>query len=112
MLLASGVHAELDATVVPLLDPRILDLARQDVIPGGTKRNLAHVRPHTHFGDLPEPERAILADAQTSGGLLIATRDVDALDAALRERGVPFARIGTVVAGEPGRITVAGSLTS
>jgi len=108
MLLASGMAAELDASAVPLLDPRILELARRDVIPGGTKRNLAHVRPHTDFGDLPGPERAILADAQTSGGLLVATRDADALEGALRDRGVPFARIGTAVAGEPGRITVRG----
>jgi selenide, water dikinase len=108
MLLASGVAAELDATAVPLLDPAILELARRDVIPGGTKRNLAHVRPHTDFGGLPEPERAILADAQTSGGLLIATRDADKLEEALRDRGVPFARIGAVVAGEPGRVAVRG----
>ena len=110
MLLASGVAAELDAAAVPLLDPRILDLARRDVIPGGTKRNLAHVRPHTDFGELPEPERAILADAQTSGGLLIAVDDPGRLEAACHDRGVPAARIGTVVAGEPGRITVPGAL--
>jgi selenide, water dikinase len=110
MLLASGVAAELDATAIPLLDPRILELARRDVIPGGTKRNLAHVRPHTDFGELPEPERAILADAQTSGGLLIAVADPDLLEAACRDHGVPFARIGTVVAGEPGRVAVTGSL--
>jgi selenide, water dikinase len=109
MLTASGVAAELDATAVPLLDPRIVDLARRDVIPGGTKRNLAHVRPHTDFADLPEPERAVLADAQTSGGLLIAIADPYPLEAALRDRRVPFARIGTVVGGEPGRITVSGS---
>jgi selenide,water dikinase len=110
MLLASGVAAELDATAVPLLDPRILDLARRDVIPGGTKRNLAHVRPHTDFGRLSEPDRAILADAQTSGGLLIASRNGDALEGALRDRDVPFARIGTIVEGDPGRVTVTGSL--
>ena len=110
MLLASGVSAELDAASVPLLDPRILELARGDVIPGGTKRNLAHVRPHTDFDDLPEPERAILADAQTSGGLLIAATREASLETAFRERDVPFAKIGEVVAGEPGRIAVAGSL--
>jgi selenide,water dikinase len=109
MLLASGVEAEVDASAVPLLDPRILDLARRDVIPGGTKRNLASVRPHTDFGDLPDPERAILADAQTSGGLLIAARHKASLEAALRDHDVPFVRIGTVVTGDPGRIAVTGS---
>jgi selenide,water dikinase len=110
MLEASGAAAELDVGAIPLMDPRILDLARRDVVPGGTKRNLAYVRPHTDFGDLPEPERLILADAQTSGGLLIAAKHKPSMEAALRDHDVPFARIGTVVAGEPGRITVSGAL--
>jgi selenophosphate synthase len=92
------------------MDPRILDLARRDVVPGGTKRNLAYVRAHTDFGDLPEPERLILADAQTSGGLLIAAKHKPSMEAALRDHDVSFARIGTVVVGEPGRIAVTGSL--
>ena len=110
MLLASDAAAELDAGAVPLLDPRILELARAGAVPGGTKRNLAHVRERTDFGDLPEPERLILADAQTSGGLLIAAKHEPAIEAALREEGVPFARIGDVVPGEPGRISIRGSL--
>jgi len=110
MLEASGVAAELNAGAIPLMDPRILELARQDVVPGGTKRNLAHVRGHTDFGDLPEPEQLILADAQTSGGLLIAAKHKPSMESAFGEHGVPFARIGTVVAGDPGRITVSGAL--
>jgi selenide, water dikinase len=112
MLEASGAAAELDADAIPLMDPRILDLARRDVVPGGTKRNLAYVRAHTDFGDLPEPERLILADAQTSGGLLIAAKHKPSLEAALRDHDVPFARIGTVVAGDPGHITVSGALAA
>jgi selenide, water dikinase len=112
MLLASGAAAELDAGAVPLLDPRILELARAGVVPGGTKRNLASVRGQTEFGDLPEPERMILADAQTSGGLLIAAKHEPALEAALREEGVSFARVGEVVRGDPGRITVRGSIAA
>jgi selenide,water dikinase len=110
MLEASGVAAELDAGMIPLMDPRILDLARRDVVPGGTKRNLAYVRMHTDFGDLPEPERMILADAQTSGGLLIAAKHKPSMEASLGDHDVAFARIGTIVAGESGRITVSGSL--
>jgi selenide,water dikinase len=110
MLLASGTAAELEAGAIPVLDPRILDLARSDVVPGGTKRNLASVRPHTDFADLPDPERLILADAQTSGGLLIAAKHRPSMEAAFREHDVAFARIGEVVAGEPGAISVAGSL--
>jgi selenide,water dikinase len=110
MLLASGTAAELDADAIRPMDPRILDLARRDVVPGGTKRNLAHVRPHTDFGDLPDPERLILADAQTSGGLLVAARHRPSMEASFREHEVPFERIGEVVAGAPGRITISGSL--
>ncbi len=110
MLEASGVAAELDAEAIPLMDPRVLEFARVDVVPGGTKRNLAYVRAHTDFGDLPEPERMILADAQTSGGLLVAAKHKPSIEAAFREHDVPFAKIGTVVAGDPGRITVSGSL--
>ena len=110
MLLASGAAAEVDAGAVPLLDPRILGLARTDVVPGGTKRNLAHVRPATDFGELSEPERLVLADAQTSGGLLIAGKHERAIEQAFREHGVPFARIGNVVTGEPGRIAIGGTL--
>ena len=110
MLEASGVAAELDAGAIPLMDPRILELARSDVVPGGTKRNLAYVRAHTDFGDLPEPEQMILADAQTSGGLLIAAKHKPSMEAAFAEHDVPFVRIGTVVAGDPGQITVSGAL--
>jgi selenide, water dikinase len=112
MLEASGVAAELDAGAIPLMDARILDLARRDVVPGGTKRNLAYVRAHADFGDLAEPERLILADAQTSGGLLIAAKHKPSMEASFGDHDVPFARIGTIVAGEPGRITVSGSLAA
>ena len=110
MLEASGAAAELDAGAIPLMDPRVLDLARRDVVPGGTKRNLASVRAHTDFGNLPEPEQMILADAQTSGGLLIAAKHKPSMESAFGDHNVPFARIGAVVAGEQGRITVSGAL--
>jgi selenide,water dikinase len=107
MALASGCAAVVDASAVRLL-PGVLDLARSDVVPGGTRRNLAHVRPHTDFGALTTPEQVILADAQTSGGLLIATRSPGELERALTHRGVAFARIGRSEAAEAGAIRVGG----
>jgi selenide, water dikinase len=107
MTLASGCAAVVDASAVPVLDG-VADLARSDVVPGGTKRNLAFVRPHTDFAELTEPEQVILADAQTSGGLLIATRDPSALERELADRAVPFACIGRAEAGTPGAIRVEG----
>jgi selenide,water dikinase len=107
MALASGCAAVVDASAVRLL-PGVPGLARSDVVPGGTKRNLAYVRPHTDFGGLAEPEQAILADAQTSGGLLIATAEPAALERALSDRGVAFVRIGRSERGDPGRVRVEG----
>ena len=112
MLLASGVAATLDAEAVPVLDPRVLELASQGLLPGGTRRNHTFVAAHTDFGHLSEMDQMILADAQTSGGLLIATTETEALTAALDERGVPSAIVGRVVGGEPGHIAVSGDRVS
>jgi selenide,water dikinase len=67
---ASGVTARVDAAAVPYLDGARESLAAGHVS-GGTRRNLDWVRPHTDPGDLPEAEQLLLADAQTSGGLLV-----------------------------------------
>ena len=110
MLLASGVAAEIDASAVPVIDGA-LDLAHSGAVPGGTQRNHASVDSHVDWGSLTEPEQLLLADAQTSGGLLIATREPDALAAALGARRVPNARVGAVVAGSPGAVAVSGRLS-
>jgi selenide,water dikinase len=107
MLEASGVAASVDAAAVPLL-PGVLELARRDVVAGGTKRNLAWLNATTDWGELTEPERLVLADAQTSGGMLIVTREPEALAAALDARGVAHAEVGSVTEGTPGRVRVAG----
>ena len=73
MLEASGASARVDATAVPML-PGALDLAQRGVVSGGTGRNHAWLNPTTEWGALTQPEQLVLADAQTSGGLLIATR--------------------------------------
>ena len=105
MLLSSGAAAEIDASAVPLIDGA-LDLARGGVVPGGTQRNHAFVSPHVDWGGLTEPEQLLLADAQTSGGLLVATDRPDEMVASLRARGVTAAVIGSVVPGRAGEITV------
>jgi selenide,water dikinase len=110
MLAASGLAARVDASAVRLL-PGTMDLARADVVPGGTRRNLAYVRPHVDWGELTEPEQIVLTDAQTSGGLLIATADPGALERALAGRGVPAMRIGRTETGPAGRIALEGRVT-
>lgn len=67
---ASGVGAVIDAAAVPYLDEARAALAAGHVS-GGTRRNLDWVRPHLS-ADVGEDELLLLADAQTSGGLLVA----------------------------------------
>ncbi|HVF08318.1 MAG TPA: selenide, water dikinase SelD [Actinomycetota bacterium] len=107
MLLASGVAAEIDASAVPVIEGA-LDLARDGVVAGGTQRNHASVDPHVTWGGLTQPEQLLLADAQTSGGLLVATREPGALIAALDARSVFSAVIGEVVEGVSGAVRVTG----
>jgi selenide, water dikinase len=67
---ASGVDAELEASAVLYLDGARDSLAA-GFVPGGSQRNLDWVRPHVDAG-VPDDELLLLADAQTSGGLLVA----------------------------------------
>jgi selenide,water dikinase len=68
---ASSVTAVVDAAAVPYLDGA-RDALAAGYVSGGTRRNLDWVRPHTQADRLSENELLLLADAQTSGGLLVA----------------------------------------
>jgi selenide, water dikinase len=70
MARASGVTAVVDAAAVPYLDGARESL-RDGFVPGGSRRNLDWVRPHLDTA-VDEDELVLLADAQTSGGLLVA----------------------------------------
>jgi selenide,water dikinase len=68
---ASGVTAVVDRAAVPLIDGA-RDALRAGYVPGGSRRNLDWVAPHTDAGPATEEDLLLLADAQTSGGLLLA----------------------------------------
>ncbi|MEU4558682.1 selenide, water dikinase SelD [Actinoplanes sp. NPDC023936] len=68
---ASGVTARIDAAKVPYLDGA-REALKDGFVSGGTRRNLDWVRPHLDSGGVAEDELLLLADAQTSGGLLVA----------------------------------------
>ncbi len=68
---ASGVTAIVDSAAVPLIDGALEALAA-GYVPGGSRRNLDWVAPHADFGGLTDEQLLMLADAQTSGGLLLA----------------------------------------
>jgi selenide,water dikinase len=67
---ASGVSAVVDASAVPYLEAARPSL-EAGYVPGGSRRNLDWVRPHLCH-DVSDDELLLLADAQTSGGLLVA----------------------------------------
>ena len=72
MTLGSKVDARITLSSVPII-PEARDLAGMDVVPGGTLNNLAYVESHIVFDDkIDRVSRLLLADAQTSGGLLIS----------------------------------------
>ena len=71
MARASSVTAVIDATKVPYVDAA-RESAAAGYISGGTHRNLDWVRPFLDPGGYDEIELLLLADAQTSGGLLVA----------------------------------------
>jgi selenide,water dikinase len=68
---ASGVTAVVDSAAVPVLDAARVAV-REGYVSGGTRRNLDWVRPHTDLSAVSEDVALLLADAQTSGGLLVA----------------------------------------
>jgi len=70
MARASGVTAVVETAAVPYLDGA-RDALRDGFVSGGTRRNLDWVRPHLS-SSVTEDELLLLADAQTSGGLLVA----------------------------------------
>jgi selenide,water dikinase len=110
-LTASGTAAEVEADG-PALLPGALELAREGVVPGGTRANHRFVAEAVDWGDLSEPEQLVLADAQTSGGLLVGVPEArsEQMIGAMSARGVDARPIGRVVSGPPGTIAVGGRL--
>jgi len=105
----SGLHAEVTAAAVPVIDG-VRDLIAAGMVAGGTQRNHAFVSDSVDFGDLPEAEQLLLADAQTSGGLLLAVAPhaADAVVASCAAHGTLAASvIGHLTDTEaPGTITI------
>jgi selenide,water dikinase len=105
----SGAAARIRAADVPLL-PGTLELAERGVVPSGTHSNRSFVAPHLDWGELPKAEQLVLADAQTSGGLLLSVPADRASEmaAALAARGADGWEVGHVEEGVPGRVAVEG----
>jgi len=104
MATESGVDVDLQVADVPLL-PGAHELAEHGFIPGGSRRNLDWAGAQLDAGATDEALVLLLADAQTSGGLLFGAEPGAAEQAAadLRAAGHEAAVIGSLSQG-PGTI--------
>lgn len=94
MASGSDVTFAINVNQVPVLEGTEA-LAEQDVIPGGSKKNLKWLTPNVSFNQIPEIQQLILADAVTSGGLLISLPKDEAEDylEAVHNKGLHAATI-------------------
>jgi len=101
---ASGLKARLNSGRVAYFDEAV-SLARRDVVPGGTIGNFKLYSRYVSFGsDVPDHEKILMNDAQTSGGLLIfvPSDKRDELLKSLAEDGIASAYIGDIIESVPG----------
>jgi selenide,water dikinase len=110
LVLGSGCAARLFADAVPVLD-FAAPLVEEGLVPAGSKKNLSYVSPTTSFApEIAAEQRILLADAQTSGGLLLAVapeRETALLEELERQGTPALSAVGEVIEGEPGHIQVA-----
>lgn len=95
MCRASGVSAEVDPGSVPMIDQAIADLIAQDCVPGGTEQNLIAANWVVDWRAATRPQKILLTDAQTSGGLLLCVAEsaLNKVLRLLRKAGTPSAAI-------------------
>ena len=95
MALTSNVEAVLDVANIAFL-PGAKQYAEDGVIPGGTRRNLAWVENQIDAGSFSETDLLLLADAQTSGGLIFGVEKTKSVEvcAELNERAVAAMVVG------------------
>jgi len=100
MVLASDIEAVIDVANIEFL-PGAKLYAQDGVIPGGTRRNLAWIEDQIDAGSYGETDLLLLADAQTSGGLIFGVEKDKSSEACaeLNERGVTAMVIGETHAG-------------
>ena len=74
---SSNLTAKINFNSIPFLKD-VTNLAQQGIIPGGTKSNLEYIKNDVFFSkNINKYQKYMLADAQTSGGLLISVPKED-----------------------------------
>lgn len=110
MCKASDVTAKIQFNSLLFLDG-VGALAKDNVIPGGTKRNLDYVSNFVSFSNLiTKTQKLMIADAQTSGGLLVALPQSQAEDYAKKcteKSGLKAIQIGVFSQKQSAEIIVA-----
>lgn len=105
----SGLTAQLNTDNIPAIADEVYELIDQGFVPGGSKKNLENVRPFTHFEDsVSEAMQFLLADAQTSGGLLLSVPESNkqqVLDILVAHNSLCAAEIGVIKARQSSSIT-------
>jgi selenide,water dikinase len=84
-----SVTLSIQASSVPIMADAF-ELAAQDVVPGGSKRNLKYLEDKVNFVGDAQKYALMLCDAQTSGGLLISMSEKDALEYVKRVEDLTF----------------------
>jgi selenide,water dikinase len=108
MIQASQAGAKIFMSRIPVIEPAF-QLARENVVPGGTLSNLKFAKERADWGKgITEEEKLILADAQTSGGLLISLPGdkKDKLLQTLTAKGISGAVVGEIIEDNRCRIQV------
>ncbi len=105
MAVESNVHVHIEFSSVPFL-PGAVDFAADGVMPGGSRRNLTHALDFVDVGDRSELQQLLLADAQTSGGLVFGVDPSTTAEvlAQLAESGHQAACIGAATSTTDGDV--------
>jgi len=106
----SHLSARIDSSAVPSIAPEVSEFIQKGCVPGGSRENLRLANEFTSFhSEVAEEIHVLLADAQTSGGLLLAVKpeDLDQARAILLENGAPIAaEIGILSSAEEKAVIV------
>lgn len=108
---ASGIGAEIEAAQLPVIGAEVFQLIAKDCIPGGSRENLKAARPLLEWDRVSDAQKYLLADAQTSGGLLlcVAVRNLDLVLRILKKARTPCAAvIGRIVRAAKPVIRISG----
>jgi selenide,water dikinase len=101
MCRASNVGAEISLEHVPVINDEVFELIERDCVPGGTRDNLKTAQAIVQWNGATQAQRILLADAQTSGGLLLSVPEANLpkVLALLRTARTPCAAVlGKIVA--------------